>query len=243
MAKSPGKVLEFLTDLREKLAPLGVKEIASLRKLKADDYAAKGLAPESAMFSSWDFRHYTNREMEAEYNVGGRVLLLLCRPHAQSLRACRWTWRRSNSIFRSRCRTSLAWDVGSLLSQQGVCINQTVTDNMFGIYERLLGLKFEEVEFTEALAPWHPEVKLFAVLDSTADVGEGVSCAFVFACLCVVSGLAADAQALSCPWLVISSWICTHAMASTLMLPRSRCVLLQWWAVSVPPLSSCVGLA
>jgi Zn-dependent oligopeptidase len=70
MAKSPGKVLQFLTDLRDKLAPLGGKEIASLRKLKAEDYAAKGLPPESAQFSSWDFRHYTNREMEAEYNVG-----------------------------------------------------------------------------------------------------------------------------------------------------------------------------
>jgi hypothetical protein len=56
-----------------------------------------------------------------------------------------------------------------------LAVLQTVTDNMFGIYERLLGLKFEQVEFSDAFSPWHPEVTLFAVLDNTGDAGEGES--------------------------------------------------------------------
>ena len=36
-------------------------------------------------------------------------------------------------------------------------VRQTVTTNMFTIYETLLGLKFEEVDVPEQLR-WHPEV-------------------------------------------------------------------------------------
>ncbi len=37
-----------------------------------------------------------------------------------------------------------------------MCLGQTVTANMFTIYETLLGLKFEEVPVPEQLH-WHPE--------------------------------------------------------------------------------------
>jgi metallopeptidase MepB len=59
MAKSPAKVLEFLTDLRTRLAPGGKEEIQGLRDLKKADLKEIGLRDDGKYYL-WDHRYFHN---------------------------------------------------------------------------------------------------------------------------------------------------------------------------------------
>jgi metallopeptidase MepB len=55
MAKSPKKVLDFLTDLRTRLTPGGKEEIQGLRELKKKDLTEIGLQDDGKYYL-WDHR-------------------------------------------------------------------------------------------------------------------------------------------------------------------------------------------
>jgi metallopeptidase MepB len=56
MAKKPEKVIAFLTDLKQKLAPGGEKEKARLKDLKTADFEENGL-PDDGKYYLWDHRY------------------------------------------------------------------------------------------------------------------------------------------------------------------------------------------
>ncbi|KAL7273782.1 metalloendopeptidase [Rhizina undulata] len=66
MAKSPEKVMSFLTDLREKLAPGGATERARLVELKKKDVEARGQTSDGKYYL-WDHRYYDRLLLEKEY--------------------------------------------------------------------------------------------------------------------------------------------------------------------------------
>lgn len=68
MAKNQKNVLDFLTDLKEKLQPLGKEELARLLKFKNEDLKARGL-PEQDQYYAWDASFYDNLLLEKEYQV------------------------------------------------------------------------------------------------------------------------------------------------------------------------------
>lgn len=73
MAKKPENVSEFLDSLKERLAPMARQDLASLLKIKEEDYKARGL-PFDGKFYAWDNRYYTNILLENEYKVDNQEI-------------------------------------------------------------------------------------------------------------------------------------------------------------------------
>lgn len=71
MAKSPEKVHKFLSELRSKLTPFALKEIAKLRALKAEDL---GKSVEEVELRSWDYQFYTRILLEKEYSLNEELV-------------------------------------------------------------------------------------------------------------------------------------------------------------------------
>ncbi|KAH6632337.1 peptidase family M3-domain-containing protein [Chaetomium tenue] len=68
MAKTPKTVLDFLGDLKSRLAAGGVKEIEHLLTLKKKDHAARNL-PFDGNYYLWDHRFYDRLLVEQEYSI------------------------------------------------------------------------------------------------------------------------------------------------------------------------------
>jgi len=68
MAKTPKTVDDFLSDLRERLAPGGLKEIDKLRAFKKSDVASSG-TEDSGHYYLWDHRYYDTLMLEQEYSL------------------------------------------------------------------------------------------------------------------------------------------------------------------------------
>ncbi|KAK1834266.1 peptidase family M3-domain-containing protein [Podospora conica] len=68
MAKTPKTVLDFLGDLKTRLAPGGVKEIEHLLELKKKDHEARGI-PFDGNYYLWDHRYYDRLMVEEEYKI------------------------------------------------------------------------------------------------------------------------------------------------------------------------------
>lgn len=68
MAKNQKNVLQFLGDLKDKLQPLGKKELAKMLEFKNADLKERGL-PEQDTFYAWDNSYYNNLLLEKEYQV------------------------------------------------------------------------------------------------------------------------------------------------------------------------------
>lgn len=70
MAKTPKTVLDFLGDLRTRLAPGGVKEVAHLKEIKQKDLKSRGLEKEyDGNYYLWDNRFYDRMMIEDEYSI------------------------------------------------------------------------------------------------------------------------------------------------------------------------------
>ncbi|KAJ1976104.1 metalloendopeptidase [Dimargaris xerosporica] len=74
MAKSPEKVLSFLQDLRNRLAPLGQSELDQFRKYKQEDLTRQNQDVSNVVVESWDYRYYMNKVKEREYNVDDEAI-------------------------------------------------------------------------------------------------------------------------------------------------------------------------
>ncbi|ANZ74320.1 BA75_01209T0 [Komagataella pastoris] len=70
MAKNSKNVFEFLDDVREKLRPLGEKELQRMLALKANDPNAD----DKENYYVWDHRYYDNKLLESEYKVDEQKL-------------------------------------------------------------------------------------------------------------------------------------------------------------------------
>ena len=68
MAKTPKTVLDFLGDLKTRLAPGGAKEIDHLLALKKKDHEARNL-PFDGNYYLWDHRFYDRMMVEQEYSI------------------------------------------------------------------------------------------------------------------------------------------------------------------------------
>jgi len=68
MAKKPETVNKFLASLREKLNPLGKKEMEVLLQLKKEEAEAKN-KPFDGTFCEWDVSYFKGKLMEKEYNI------------------------------------------------------------------------------------------------------------------------------------------------------------------------------
>lgn len=68
LAKTETRVLDFLTDLKTKLSPLGKKELAKLKELKDEDFTKQKLSLQDEYYI-WDNRFYDNLMLEEEYQV------------------------------------------------------------------------------------------------------------------------------------------------------------------------------
>ncbi|KAL9079288.1 MAG: hypothetical protein Q9157_001811 [Trypethelium eluteriae] len=68
MAKTPKTVDDFLSDLRTKLAPGGLKEIEKLKELKKSDFASRG-GNYDGRYYLWDHRFYDTLMLEKEYSL------------------------------------------------------------------------------------------------------------------------------------------------------------------------------
>ncbi|MHA2153477.1 MAG: M3 family metallopeptidase [Candidatus Thorarchaeota archaeon] len=66
MAKVPKRVIEFMTDLKEKLTPLSEKESVVLRELKAKE---SGIPLEDAKIEMWDLFYYHEMLMREKYAI------------------------------------------------------------------------------------------------------------------------------------------------------------------------------
>lgn len=73
LAKTLATVLSFLDDLREKLTPVGVKEIERMKAFKNSDLKARGL-PQQDTYYIWDTRYYDNLLLEKEYQVDNQLI-------------------------------------------------------------------------------------------------------------------------------------------------------------------------
>ncbi|KAI2628422.1 peptidase family M3 [Xylaria nigripes] len=73
MAKVPETVNTFLTDLRTKLAPGGVKELEHLWEVKKKDEESRGLKSDG-VFYLWDNRFYDRMMVEQEYSIDERKI-------------------------------------------------------------------------------------------------------------------------------------------------------------------------
>ncbi|KAK3319004.1 peptidase family M3-domain-containing protein [Apodospora peruviana] len=68
MAKTPKTVLDFLGDLKTRLAPGGAKEIEHLLALKKKDHESRGV-PFDGNYYLWDHRFYDRLMVEQEYSI------------------------------------------------------------------------------------------------------------------------------------------------------------------------------
>ncbi|QPG76582.1 hypothetical protein FOA43_003973 [Brettanomyces nanus] len=68
MAKTPKTVMNFLTDLKTKLRPLGENELKSLKSLKERDYKERALQYDGRYYV-WDHRFYHTMMLEKDYKV------------------------------------------------------------------------------------------------------------------------------------------------------------------------------
>lgn len=68
MAKEPKTVLDFLGDLRTRLAPGGANEVSHLLELKKTDSEAHGQSTDGNYYL-WDHRFYGRLMIEKEYNI------------------------------------------------------------------------------------------------------------------------------------------------------------------------------
>jgi metallopeptidase MepB len=68
MAKTPKTVLDFLGDLKTRLAPGGAKEVAHLLEIKKNDYEARHLDFDGNYYL-WDSRFYDRLMIEKEYSI------------------------------------------------------------------------------------------------------------------------------------------------------------------------------
>lgn len=73
MAKTQENVLAFLGDLKEKLMPLGLKELERLKQLKKKDLEASGKVYDGS-FNSWDFGYYNRMLLETEYEINHETI-------------------------------------------------------------------------------------------------------------------------------------------------------------------------
>jgi len=69
MLKTPKAVDDFLGDLRERLAPGGLKEIEVLKSLKKSDMEARGDATSDNHYYLWDHRYYDTLMLQKEYQL------------------------------------------------------------------------------------------------------------------------------------------------------------------------------
>ncbi|KAJ1976919.1 metalloendopeptidase [Dimargaris cristalligena] len=69
MAKTPEKVGDFLSDMRQRLLPLGKSEIETFKNYQRETKQDLGEAPGDGAIYSWDYRFYMNQVKEREYNV------------------------------------------------------------------------------------------------------------------------------------------------------------------------------
>jgi len=69
MLKTPKAVDDFLGDLRERLAPGGLKEIEVLKSLKKSDMEARGDATSDDHYYLWDHRFYDTLMLQKEYQL------------------------------------------------------------------------------------------------------------------------------------------------------------------------------
>lgn len=68
MAKKQETVLDFLTDLKDRLKPLATKEISILKDLKAKECEELKI-PFDGHYYIWDHRYYDNKYLKDNYNV------------------------------------------------------------------------------------------------------------------------------------------------------------------------------
>ncbi|MBN2228224.1 MAG: Zn-dependent oligopeptidase [Candidatus Thorarchaeota archaeon] len=66
MAKTSQRVLEFMSDLKDKLSPLAQRELRELKELKATEL---GLSPELVTIELWDLFYYHEMLMRERYSV------------------------------------------------------------------------------------------------------------------------------------------------------------------------------
>jgi len=66
MAKTPTRVFEFMNDLKEKLTPLGRKELENLKRLKAKEL---GLSSDTTTLEVWDLFYYHESLMKERFSV------------------------------------------------------------------------------------------------------------------------------------------------------------------------------
>jgi len=69
MLKTPKAVDDFLGDLRERLAPGGLKEIEVLKALKKSDMETRGDANPDDHYYLWDHRYYDTLMLQKEYQL------------------------------------------------------------------------------------------------------------------------------------------------------------------------------
>ncbi|GAA6017292.1 hypothetical protein JCM11491_000619 [Sporobolomyces phaffii] len=77
MNKTPGRVLEFLEDLRAKLTPLGQEEKAKFIALKREEFQAKGWEwneERDSRLMLWDYRYYERLSLEKELDLDDNLL-------------------------------------------------------------------------------------------------------------------------------------------------------------------------
>ncbi len=78
MARTPGRVTEFLGDLARKLGPLAEKELKVMQQLKAEAEGGGGDNEENPsglpVINMWDYRYYMNMVEEKFYQVDHEVL-------------------------------------------------------------------------------------------------------------------------------------------------------------------------
>ncbi len=116
MAKTPERVISFLTELKGYLQDKAKLEKEKMRKLKARDL---GISLEDARLEYWDVSYYHNLILKEDYAIDHNTV---------------------REYFPL----------------------ETVLENMFNVYQTVLGLKFEEIENPNT---WHPDVKQFLVYD------------------------------------------------------------------------------
>jgi metallopeptidase MepB len=74
MAKSPSKVLDFLSDLRTRLAPGGKEEIQGLRDLKKADLKEIGLQDDGKYYL-WDHRYVCMQTLRLQLTRTGTTIV------------------------------------------------------------------------------------------------------------------------------------------------------------------------
>ncbi|GAA5825842.1 hypothetical protein JCM5353_002455 [Sporobolomyces roseus] len=77
MNKTPSRVLSFLTDLQQKLTPLGIDEREKFVQLKREEFKEKGWKwdeKKDAVLKLWDYRYYERLSLEKELDLDDNLL-------------------------------------------------------------------------------------------------------------------------------------------------------------------------